>query len=382
MKYRKFGRLDWEVSALGFGAMRLPVVNKNQGNIDESEAIRMMRYAFDHGVNYVDSAYGYHHGNSEIVIGKALKDGYREKVRIATKIPSHEVRAAQDFDRCLNEELKRLQTDQIDFYLLHHLDKASWPKVRDLGVLRWADNAIANGRIGYFGFSFHDSFEVLKEIIEAYNNWTLCQIQYNYMDEQTQAGTLGLDYAHKKGLAVVVMEPIRGGRLVKPPETVAKLWANAPVQRTPQEWALRWVWNHPEVTLVLSGMSNMQQVVENVAYAEHSEPHNLTPGNLALIGQVRDAYRSLSPVLCTACGYCMPCPNGVDIPHIFDLYNEAMIYNSPEKPRKYYGDKREIKEEQRADKCIKCEQCLEKCPQQILIPELLEKAHAFLTQKE
>jgi predicted aldo/keto reductase-like oxidoreductase len=382
MQYRKFGKLDWKVSTLGFGAMRLPVVNKNQGNIDESEAIRMMRYAFDHGVNYVDSAYGYHQGNSEIVIGKALKDGYREKVRIATKIPSHGVHAAQDFDRCLNEELKRLQTDQIDFYLLHHLDKTSWPKVRDLGVLRWADSAIADGRIGYFGFSFHDSFEVLKEIIEAYNNWTLCQIQYNYMDEQTQAGTLGLDYAHKKGLAVVVMEPIRGGRLVRPPETVAKLWANAPVQRTPQEWALRWVWNHPEVTLVLSGMSNMQQVVENVAYAEYSHPHNLTPGDLALIGQVRDAYRSLSPVLCTACRYCMPCPNGVDIPHIFDLYNEAMIYNSPEKPRKYYGDTREIKREQRADNCIKCEQCLEKCPQKIPIPELLEKAHAFLTQKE
>ena len=177
------------------------------------------------------------------------------------------------------------------------------------------------------------------------------------------------------------MEPIRGGRLVRPPETVAKLWANAPVQRTPQEWALRWVWNHPEVTLVLSGMSNMQQVVENVAYAEHSEPHNLTPSDLTLIGQVRDAYRSLSPVSCTACKYCMPCPNGVDIPHIFDLYNEAMIHNAPEKPRKYYNDTREIKKEQRADNCVKCEQCLEKCPQKILIPELLEKAHAFLTEK-
>jgi predicted aldo/keto reductase-like oxidoreductase len=361
--------------------MRLPVVNKNQGNIDEPEVIRMMRYAFDHGVNYVDSAYGYHQGNSEVVIGKALKDGYRQKVKIATKIPSHEVHTTQDFDRCLNEELKRLQTDWIDFYLLHHLDKASWPKVRDLGVLRWADSAIADGRIGYFGFSFHDSFDIFQQIIEAYDNWTLCQIQYNYMDELTQAGTRGLEYAHKKGLAVVVMEPIRGGRLTRPPETVAKLWANAPVQRTPQEWALRWVWNHPEVTLALSGMSNMQQVVENVAYAGHSQPHNLTKSDLALIGQVRDAYRSLSPVLCTACRYCMPCPNGVDIPHIFDLYNEAMIYNSPEKPRKYYGDTREIKREQRADNCIKCGQCLEKCPQKIPIPELLEEAHAFLTQK-
>ena len=327
MKYRKFGRLDWKVSALGFGAMRLPVVNKDWSKIHEPEVIQMMRYAFDHGVNYVDSSYGYHGGNSEVVIGKALKDGYREKVRVATKLQSNEVHTAKDFDRCLNEELKRLQTDRIDFYLLHHMNKVAWPKFRDLGVLRWADNAIADGRIGYFGFSFHDNYELFKEIIDSYN-WTLCQIQYNYMDEASNPGTRGLDYAYKKGLAVVVMEPIRGGRLTRPPETVAKLWANAPVQRTPQEWALRWVWNHPEVTLALSGMSTIEQVVENVASAEHSQPHNLTADELALIGQVQDAYRALCPVSCTACGYCMPCPNGVDIPHVFDLYNEAMIYNS------------------------------------------------------
>jgi hypothetical protein len=382
MKYRKFGKLDWEVSALGFGAMRLPVVNKNQSNIDEPTVIKMMRYAFDHGVNYVDSAYGYHQGNSEVVIGKALKDGYREKVKIATKLPCHEVRSNEDFDRMLNEELKRLQTDRIDFYLLHHLNKVNWTKVRDLGVLRWADRAIADGRIGYFGFSFHDSYELFQEIITYYNNWTLCQIQYNYMDEESQAGTRGLEYAHKKGLAIVVMEPIRGGRLTRPPETVANLWETAPIQRTPQEWALRWVWNHPEVTLALSGMSTMEQVVENVGYAEHSQANNLTTSDLELIRRVRDAYRSLSPASCTACRYCMPCPNSVDIPHIFDLYNEAIIYNSPAKPRKYYSDTREIKEEQRADNCIKCEICLEKCPQKILIPELLEKAHAFLTKKE
>ena len=380
MQYRKFGKLDWEVSALGFGAMRLPVVNKNHSNVDEPEAIRMMRYAFDHGVNYVDSSYGYHQGNSEVVIGKALKDGYREKVRVATKLQSGEVHTAEDFDRCLNEQLKRLQTDRIDFYLLHHLNKAAWPKLRDLGVLSWADSAISDGRISYFGFSFHDTYDVFQDIIDSYN-WTLCQIQYNYMDEALNPGTRGLQYAHEKGLAVVVMEPIRGGRLTRPPSIVAELWTSAPVQRTPQEWALRWVWNHPEVTLVLSGMNNMEQVVENVGYAEHSQPHNLTTSDLELIAQVRDAYRSLGPASCTGCGYCMPCPNGVDIPHIFDLYNEAMIYNSPEKPRKYYSDKREIKEEQRSDRCIKCEQCLGKCPQKIPITDLLEKAHVFLTGK-
>jgi predicted aldo/keto reductase-like oxidoreductase len=382
MKYRKFGKLDWKVSALGFGAMRLPVINNDHANVDEPEVIRMMRYAFDHGVNYVDSAYGYHQGNSDIVIGKALEDGYREKVRVATKLPCHEVNSSEDFDRCLNEQLKRLQTNSIDFYLLHHLNKLTWSKMRNLGILKWADGAIAAGRISYFGFSFHDNFEVLREIINSYDNWTVCQIQYNYMDENFQAGTRGLEYAHKKGLAVVVMEPIKGGRITVFPEQVARLWTNAPVQRTPSEWALRWVWNHPEVTLALSGMSTMQQVIENIATAEHSEPYNLTADEVALMGRVRDAYRSLSPVSCTACRYCMPCPNGVDIPRIFEFYNEGMIFRDAARRRKMYSNQNMIKEEQRADKCIKCEQCVEKCPQKLPIPEQLEKAHAFLTAKD
>ena len=381
MEYRKFGKLDWNVSALGFGAMRLPVLNNNHGNINESEAIRMMRYAFDHGVNYVDSAYGYHMGNSDAVIGKALQDGYREKVRVATKLPSYEVNTAEDFDRCLNEQLKKLQTERIDFYLLHHLNRVTWPKMRNLGILKWADGAIADGRIGYFGFSFHDNYELFQEIIDSYN-WTLCQIQYNYADEKFQAGTRGLEYAHKKGLAVVVMEPIKGGRLLRPPEKVARLWSNASVKGTPQEWALRWVWNHPEVTLVLSGMSKMEQVVENVASADHSRPHNLTVDELALIRQVRDAYLSLRPVSCTACRYCMPCPNGVDIPRVFEFYIEAVTYNDAGRRRRMYSEPDMIKDEQRADKCIKCEKCIEKCPQKIPIPELLEKAHAFLTEKD
>ena len=197
MQYRKFGKLDWKVSSLGFGGMRFPILNNNFGNVNEPEAIRMMRYAFDHGVNYVDSAWGYHHGNSEVVIGKALQDGYREKVRIATKLPCFEVKSYEDFDRLLNEQAKRLQTKKIDFYLLHGLNRKEWPKVRDLGVIKWAESAIANGRIGYLGFSFHDDYEVFQEIVDAYDNWTLCQIQYNYMDEEFQAGTQGLRYAHQ-----------------------------------------------------------------------------------------------------------------------------------------------------------------------------------------
>jgi predicted aldo/keto reductase-like oxidoreductase len=381
MKYRKFGKLDWQASALGFGAMRLPVLNGNPSQVDEAQVIKMIRYAVDHGVNYIDSAYGYHRGNSEIVIGKALQDGYREKMRIATKLPCHDANSPEDFDRILNDQLKKLKTDKIDFYLLHHLNRLVWPKMRDMGILKWADNAIADGRIGYFGFSYHDNFETLKEIINAYDNWTVCQIQYNYMDEDVQAGTRGLEYAYKKDLAVVVMEPIKGGRIAVPPEKVAKIWTQATVQRTPQEWALRWVWNHPEVSVVLSGMSKFEQVVENVAFAEYSQPHNLTKDELTLIGQVRDTYRSLGPVSCTACGYCTPCPNGVEIPRILEFYNEAILFNDSDRRRRMYTDHHMLKDEQLADKCIKCEICLEKCPQKLPIPDLLEKAHAYLTMK-
>lgn len=382
MKYRKFGRLDWKASVLGFGAMRLPVVNKEQGNIDEPEAIKMIRYAIDHGVNYVDTAYGYHTGKSEIVVGKALKDGYREKVKLATKLPCWLVKESADFDRLLNEQLKKLQTSKVDFYLLHGLNKVEWPKVRNLGVREWAEGAVADGRIGYLGFSFHDGYDVFQEIIDSYDKWTFCQIQYNYMDEEFQAGTRGLEYAHKKGLAVVVMEPIRGGRLTKPPEKISRIWSEAPVQRTPQEWALRWVWNHPEVTLALSGMSKMEHVIENIAVAEQSQPHNLSTDDMALIKRVRDVYFTLTPINCTACRYCAPCPNGVDIPRIFDLYNDAMMYNSPARSRMVYSNPRMLKTEHHADKCIKCEQCLEKCPQKLPIPELLEKAHVLLISKD
>ncbi|MFY9814697.1 MAG: aldo/keto reductase [Dehalococcoidales bacterium] len=376
MKYRKFGKLDWQVSALGFGAMRLPILNEDYAKIDEAQAIPMIRYAVDHGVNYIDSAWGYHRGFSEVVVEKALWDGYREKVKVATKLPCPDVQTAADFDRLLNEQLGRLSS-KIDFYLLHGLNKMQWAKVRDLGVMKWAERQQADGRIGHLGFSFHDNFDAFKEIIDAYDNWTLAQIQYNFMDEQNQAGTKGLEYAHKKGLAVVVMEPIRGGRLARPPEKVVKLWQSAPVQRTPAEWALRWVWNHPEVSTVLSGMGSMQQVAENVATAEHSQPHNLTADEVALVGRVKDAYFS-DAVACTGCRYCMPCPNDVDIPRVFNLYNDAVIYGDAARPRRDYG---RMKPEQRADNCTKCEQCVEKCPQQLAIPELLEKADAFLTGK-
>lgn len=380
MKYRSFGKLDWKVSALGFGAMRLPVIDNDQAKIDEPEALKMIRHAVDNGVNYVDTAYLYHGGNSELVVGRALRDGYREKVRLATKMPAWAVETAKDFDKILNEQLNKLQTEHIDFYLLHGIDKTSWPKLRDLDVLNWAEGAIDDGRIGYLGFSFHDDIEVFKEIVDAYDKWTFCQIQYNFMDIEHQAGTEGLKYAAEKGLAMVIMEPLRGGSLTKePPESVAKLWAGSPQPRSQSDWALQWVWNQPEVSVALSGMTAMQHVVENLASADRSGAGILSEDELSLIGQVREEYIDVSPIPCTNCQYCTPCPNGVNIPRSFSLYNEGYMYEDHRRSRFFY---RQLPQDQQADKCEQCHECEELCPQDFPIPEWLEKVHGWLGPKK
>ena len=379
MKYRRLGKLDWEVSVLGFGAMRLPLADKETGKVDEPEAITMMRYAIDHGVNYVDTAYPYHQGKGEGIVGNALKDGYREKVKVTTKLPTWLVEDAGGFDRYLNEQLERLQMEKIDFYFLHGLTGERWSKMRDLGVIRWAEKAMADGRFDHLGFSFHDNFEAFKQIVDDYDNWTSAQVQYNYMDVDYQAGRRGVEYAAGKGLAVVVMEPIRGGQLARPRGPVAKVWKRAARKRSPAAWALLWVWNQPEVSVVLSGMSTMEQVVENVALAGSARPGMLGREELALIDKAREAYKGLAPIPCTGCKYCMPCSSGVDIPDIFEMYNEAMIYEDPEEPRWLY---RRLKEEQRADRCVKCGECAEACPQRIDIPGWLEKVHTFLTPEK
>ena len=381
MQYRTFGKLDWKPSALGFGMMRLPVIDDDHNRIEENEATRMLHYAIEHGVNYVDTAYPYHGGTCEAFAGRALQGGYRERVKLATKMPTWLIEAAGDFDRYLNEQLERLRTDHIDCYLLHGLNEERWPKVRDLDVLRWAEGAIADGRIGYLGFSFHDRYEVFQEIVDAYDGWTLCQIQYNFMDEEYQAGAKGLKYAADKGLATVVMEPIRGGRLAKRvPQPIQALWDTAPCKRTPADWALQWVWNQAEVSLVLSGMSAMEHVVQNVASAERSGPGTLTEDKLALIARVRDAYGELYPIPCTTCEYCLPCPSGVNIPRIFETYNDAMVYQDMDRGRTVYN--RFIPPEERADLCTECGQCIELCPQGIDIPQWLAKAHELLYEEE
>jgi predicted aldo/keto reductase-like oxidoreductase len=346
MKYRNFGKLDWEPSALGFGAMRLPILDYDSSRIDEPLAIEMIRYAIDHGVNYVDSAYGYHGGNSERLVGKALKDGYRERVQLATKMPTWLTQKWEDFDRYLDEQLGKLDTDRIDFYLLHGL-----------------------------GFSFHDEFDVLKEIVDYYDGWEVCQIQYNYMDTESSArgpGTKGLRYAASKGLAVVVMEPIQGGRLaITPPPEVQAIWDEAEVKRTPAEWALQWVWNQPEVSLVLSGMSTMQHVIENVESAGRSGPGTLTQEGLGLIKRVQARYLEQGVIGCTNCRYCLPCPEGVAIPDIFAILNENYTSSGEVTKEKYLEG---IAPDNRASKCVQCGNCEELCPQQLPIRNLLRGA--------
>lgn len=386
MQYRTFGKLDWKPSALGFGSMRLPVINDEPGQIDEPLATQMVRAAIDGGVSYVDTAYPYHRGTSESFLGRALKDGYRERVRLATKLPCWLVKAPADFDRYLDEQLARLDTAKIDFYLLHALDANRWRAMRDLGVLAWAERAMADGRIGHLGFSFHDAYEVFQEIVDAYDGWAFCQIQYNYLDEENQAGTRGLKYAADKGLGVVVMEPLRGGLLAGNagqhqgrgvPGPIRALWDAAPIRRSPAEWALQWLWNQPEVSLILSGMSTLAQVQENLACADRSAPGLLSADELALVAQVRDQYRRLAPIPCTDCKYCQPCPNGVNIPRVFDVYNQAMMFDAPEHARFVYANW--VPEAERGDKCIACGECETKCPQHIAIIEWLEKADRYLT---
>jgi len=376
MQYRTFGNLDWQVSALGFGAMRLPIDGEEASDIDEAKATKMLHYAIDHGVNYVDTAYPYHGGESENFVGRALKGGYRDKVKLATKLPCWKVEEAGDFDRFLNEQLEKLQTDHIDFYLLHALSEKHWPKVRDMDVFTWAESAIADGRIRHLGFSFHDDYPVFKEIVDAYDRWTFCQIQYNYMDIKNQAGRRGLRYAASKGLAVVIMEPLLGGRLVDPPEPIVEIWNQAEHQRTAVDWALQWLWDQPEVSVVLSGMSTLQHVKDNIAYAGESGISKLTRDELDLIEQVRQEYDKLSPIPCTQCEYCLPCPNGVNIPRNFEIYNQSAMYDKLDIARTTYTQW--FAEDQRAMNCIQCQECEEKCPQNIAIADWMPKVDELL----
>lgn len=359
------------VSQLGVGAMRLPTQN---GKIDEPRAIEMIRFAIDNGVNYMDTAWPYHREESEPLVGKALRNGYRERTFVATKSPIWLIEEESDFERILDQQLLRLETEQVDFYLLHALNKKHWETCRKCNALGFLKRMQEKGKVRHLGFSFHDELALFKEILDAFK-WEFCQIQYNYLDREYQAGEEGLDYARSKNVDVIVMEPLRGGNLAGPiPGKVQTLWEKSGTAWTPVEWALRWIWNDPLVSLVLSGMSSLEQLKENIDIASTAAAGQLRQEQLLLVDQARTAYRSLIQVDCTGCGYCMPCPSGVDIPRNFSLWNEYHMFDRPERANQY----RSIDAGARAEACTECGLCLSHCPQEIAIPEELRRVAAEL----
>ncbi len=378
MLYRNLGKTGEKVSILGFGCMRLPIFEGDPTKINQPLATEMLHYALEHGVNYVDTAYPYHGlsasegGMSELFVGEALKDGYRDEVYLSTKLPSWNIQKKEDLNFYLDEQLKRLQTDRIDIYLLHGLGQNTWKTLTELDVFEFLDSALEDGRIGYAGFSFHDNFDLFREIVDSYD-WSLAQIQYNYMDEEFQAGKAGLDYMASKNMGTVIMEPLRGGCLTSniPPDIQA-IWDKAGTKRSPAEWALLFLWDHPEIDLVLSGMNTMEDVLENIAIAEKGFPNSLLDDELNLIQEVKEAYREKTYVDCTNCGYCTPCPEGVDIPLNLSLLNEFYIYQNMGKSKSNYTFlKAKLGS---ATFCNQCGECEEKCTQNIPIRKYLEEA--------
>jgi predicted aldo/keto reductase-like oxidoreductase len=380
MQFRKFGSLDWHVSVLGFGCMRFPTTDGNplSGNINENGAIRMLRYAIDRGVNYIDTAYLYHEGNSEIVVGKALQNGYRAKVKLATKSPVWMISQSSDFDKYLTKQLQRLQTEHIDFYLFHSLNQFTWDNVvTAFHLIEKAETAIRDGRIGHIGFSFHDLYPSFPEIVDGYDKWAFCQIQYNYLDIENQAGIQGLKYAASKGLAVVVMEPLLGGKLASPPKPIREIFNGFEKKRTYSDWALQWLYNQPEVSVVLSGMRVIGQVEKNIGSANTSGVNSLGPEELHLVETVRRKFQETAAIPCTGCGYCMTyCPKTVNIPNNFRFYNDGYIRNDVRIARAMYM--RFLNNSNRAGACIGCRICETKCPQKIPISQWMPKVHAVL----
>lgn len=362
MKYRLLA--GEKISALGFGCMRFPTTSKNSGDIDAEKSTAMLRYAAENGVNYFDTAYVYHDEKSESFIGEALKP-YRDKIHFATKCPTWKVKCEEDFDRFLDEQLERLQTDHIDFYLIHALDKDRFANiVEKYNIIDKLNKAKSEGKIRHIGFSFHDDLETFKKIVNANPAWEFCQIQLNYINTNYQAGLEGLEYAHEKGLDVIIMEPLLGGKLANPSPQVSKMLSD---EKTPVEWAMDFLWNRKEISLLLSGMGAMEQVKANIAYADKAEVGMLTDKNLDMLKSAKEVFDKMALVPCTKCAYCMPCPFGLDIPKTFEAYN-ATASAGMNSAKEIYSSL-----QKGADKCKKCKKCEKVCPQSIKISSEMTK---------
>lgn len=378
MLMKKFNGLDRENSLIGMGVMRL--LEDEKGKVDTNEAIRLLRYAIDNGINYIDTAYTYHGGMSEKIVGMALKDGYREKVILADKMPTWLLKSKEDAAGYFDKQLERLDVDCIDMYLIHNIIPANWKKTLKYNLLNFLDEKKAEGKIGHIGFSFHGEIDLFKEVIDAYP-WEFCQIQLNYLDKDSQAGLEGLEYARERGIDVIVMEPLKGGRISdKVPPSVQAIWDDAKARgvvsgdRTAAEWAFKWVAAQPGVSLILSGMNTYKQLDENIRIFSREDVGVLTGEEIEVIDRVAEEYNSKIRYQCTGCGYCLPCPQKIDIPYLIDKLNNWFAFDKNPSTRIEY---RNWTDKHGSD-CIHCGQCEEKCPQGLKISHIMSEAEAEL----
>ena len=375
MKYRTMRKLGIQASAFGLGCMRFNGKPSGDSIIDEQKAISLIRKAIDGGVTYLDTAYVYLGKTSEIVLGKALLDGYRDRVTIATKMPMEAVKDRASMEALLEEELRKLQTDHIDFYLMHGINKEKWEYFKSIGAPEFFEDMKKAGKIRYKCFSFHGPYDQFEYILNDWD-WDMVQIQYNFMDINNQAGTKGLELAGSKGIPVVIMEGMLGGRLANAPDNVQALYDAFPVKRSAVEWAFRWLCNHPAVSVVLSGCNEAEQIEENLRIFDTVDTGIMSPEELKLIDDVREAYISRTKIGCTGCRYCMPCPNGVNIPGIFSAWNNVSLYNVD--PSTDWNVRNIREHDNGADKCIACGACEAACPQHLDIISSLQSAWSAL----
>ncbi|SHH78605.1 aldo/keto reductase [Clostridium grantii] len=384
MQYRTMPNSTEKLSVLGYGCMRLPthVGGEASSLIDKDKALKQIRDAIDNGVNYLDTAYPYHLGASESFLGEyVLKDGYREKVKIATKLPCYIINKRETMEEIFQKQLGKLQVEYIDYYLLHALDGKSWDKMLSLGIIDFMDKIRKEGKVKHMGFSFHGKKEDFMRIVDGYD-WEFTQVQFNILDEHFQAGIEGIEYAYSKGMGVIVMEPLRGGSLVgKIPKEVQKLYDSAEIKKSPADWALRWVWNHPAVTMILSGMNREDHIKENMKIASEALPNSMTETEINIVEKVRKTYNKLMQVGCTGCAYCMPCPAGIDIPAAFKNLNNYHMFSkmgAKISHMTYLGIQSADGKAHWTSSCIDCGKCEKRCPQHIPVRKVFKQVQQNL----
>lgn len=377
MKYRVFGKLDWEASVLGLGVMRLPGRQTDgRGTVDQEAAVALIREAIDGGVNYLDLGFPWNQDWYEPVaqaIRQALKEGYRDRVRLALTVPAAKLQNEDDLPRFLADQLRVLELDSVDFCLLGRLTRENWPRLQELGILEQMEAAQSSGLFAYPGFSFHDHYQILRGILEAYDRWTLASFQFSFMDIGHDPGLTGLRLAASKGLAVVVTDPLKRGQLAaNPPELIGQIWSQSSRNWSPVEWALRFVWNQPEVTVAVVDASSREQLQEDMRIADAADSKSLTVADEVTLGAVRDAYRNRQIVPCPSCRPCMPCPIGIDVPRFFEIYNDAVIYGDKETAKFLLAQ-----EDIHPELCNACGICEHRCAKRLPITEWLEKGCDF-----